>query len=316
MTPRHPFCDSRGEPVTAVTDRTVVAGDVDEFNVALPKMHGALYRVQGGGVDSVVAVRDHGTLQVGHISIGYPMVGTVDVDDSVVTVAMVLESPEGAKWDGVDLRRGHVVMYGPGGHHQAVDVGGMAIGFAVIDLDCLDEAVNDLGRRGTSREQGVFRPDLARDVMRTFEREAFSDDSSMLLGAVASAVSTPGATLQRDSSKRVSSELIVRRAVDHVHDTDDWLPSSLTLCRAAGVSERRLQMAFLEIYRMSPSRFFRKRALSIARIRLAQTDGVASPVTHVAMDLGFRHFGRFSRYYFDQFGELPSTTAAGAGTGR
>jgi hypothetical protein len=68
--------------VTAFTDRAVVAGEVDEFNVALPKMHGALHRVQGGGGDSVVAVRDHGTLQVGHISIRYPMAGTVDIDDS------------------------------------------------------------------------------------------------------------------------------------------------------------------------------------------------------------------------------------------
>jgi AraC-like DNA-binding protein len=107
----------------------------------------------------------------------------------------------------------------------------------------------------------------------------------------------------------------VRRAVDHVHDAGDWLPSSLTLCRAAGVSERRLQLAFSEVYGMSPSHFFRRRALSIARVRLARTDGVASPVADVAVDLGFRHFGRFSRYYFDQFGELPSTTAARAGTG-
>ena len=293
--PTFPFSDSGGEPVTAVIDSVVVAGEIDEFNVALPKMHGALHRVQGGGVDSVVTIRDHRTLQVGHIRIGYPMVGSVDIDDSVVTVAMVLESSEGAKWDGAALRRGHVAAYGPGGHHQAVDVGGMAVGFAVIDLDCLEEAVNDLGRRSTSHGQRVLRSDLGRNLTRTFEREAFGDDSSILLGAVASVISAPGAARQRASSKRLSSELIARRAIDHAHDADDWLPSSLTLCRAAGVSERRLQMAFWEVYGMSPSRFFRKRALSIARVRLAQTDGVVSPVADVAMDLGFRHFGRFSR---------------------
>jgi AraC-like DNA-binding protein len=312
----HSLHSTRGEAATAsAVERVVVSSDVDEFNVSLPMMHGSLHRSSGGGADTVVTVRDHGMLHVGHIDIGYPMAGMVDIADSVVTVAIVLESSEGARWDGVDLRRGHVAIYGPGERHCAIDLAGMAVGFVVVGLDGLDKAVDDLGRHATAAERGILRPDLSDHVLRAFEQVAFSDDPSALVAAIASAVSTGGATGRRNDSKRISSEYVVSRAIGHVLETSDWMPSSLTLCRAVGVSERRLQTAFWEMYGMPPSRFFRQRALSVARARLARADGFAAPVERIATELGFQHTGRFARYYFDQFGELPSATVMTANAG-
>ena len=135
------------------------------------------------------------------------------------------------------------------------------------------------------------------------------------LSTVARALSMPEASTVRYSRRRLSDELIVNRAISHVHDTGNWLPSSLTLCRAAGVSERRLETAFRRMFDTTPARFFRQRALSLARERLIDADGLAAPVTEIATGLGFRNLSRFSRYYREQFGELPSATVRGAGVG-
>jgi AraC-like DNA-binding protein len=206
-------------------------------------------------------------------------------------------------------------VYGPGERHTATDAAGTKVGIVAIAVDALDEAADALGRRTTRIGRDVLRPDLARDVTRTFERAAFGDDPSILLTTVARALSTPEACIARHGPRRLSDEFIVSSAINHVHHTSNWLPSSLTLCRAAGVSERRLQTAFRRMFDTTPTRFFRQRALSRARERLTDADGLAAPVTEIATGLGFGHLSRFSRYYLEQFGELPSETLATAPTG-
>ena len=86
------------------------------------------------------------------------------------------------------------------------------------------------------------------------------------------------------------------------------IPSVSELCLAAQVSERRLRQAFVDEFDLSPSRFFRHWALTLARQRLRSADGARHTVTEVAVDLGFNHLGRFAAYYRQLYGEAPSTT--------
>ena len=290
--------------------RVVLAPEVDTFNVALPRMSGSLHQSGRASGPNEVVVRDHGILQVGHITMGYPMLGAVDVADDALVAALVLDTPEGARWDGTDLRRGTVAVYQGGGHHQATDLAGMRVGFVVVSDEACLEAADVLGRTLTRPSAGFMAPDDAATLMSVFEQTAFGEDPAPLLAALATLRSTATSAA---GARRQDSRRIVRQAIDFVQETGSLLPSSMGLCRATAASERSLQMAFLEVHGTTPSRFFRRRALSMARSSLVSKPPSRSPVSRVAQDFGFAHVSRFASYYREQFGEQPSATLVRAG---
>ncbi|GLO55083.1 hypothetical protein PPUJ20066_11190 [Pseudomonas putida] len=80
----------------------------------------------------------------------------------------------------------------------------------------------------------------------------------------------------------------------------------LEMCNHLKVSRRTLQYSFETIMGMSPSNYVRTVRLNIARklLLLSPHDKIQG----AALDAGFSHLGRFSKYYYDFFGELPSQT--------
>ncbi|WP_213878895.1 helix-turn-helix domain-containing protein [Pseudomonas sp. dw_358] len=82
----------------------------------------------------------------------------------------------------------------------------------------------------------------------------------------------------------------------------------LDLCESLQVSRRMLQYSFDSVLGVSPLNYMRAVRLNAAHQRLC----VASPqpIQNVALDSGFNHLGRFSRYYREFYGELPSQTVA------
>ncbi|MFN3439577.1 MAG: AraC family transcriptional regulator [Acidovorax sp.] len=79
------------------------------------------------------------------------------------------------------------------------------------------------------------------------------------------------------------------------------------LARAAGVSVRGLNMLCQRHHGESPMALLRNLRLDAVRARLQQRPGHC--VTDAALEFGFGHLGRFSSYYRERFGELPSQTA-------
>jgi AraC-like DNA-binding protein len=80
------------------------------------------------------------------------------------------------------------------------------------------------------------------------------------------------------------------------------------LCAVAGASARSLQIAFMAARGQTPYEFIIARRLEAARKRLESSSSPAL-VSTVALDCGFRHFGRFSASYRAVFGQLPGETA-------
>lgn len=78
------------------------------------------------------------------------------------------------------------------------------------------------------------------------------------------------------------------------------------LARAAGVSVRGLNMLCQRHHGESPMALLRNMRLDAVRARLRERPGHC--VTDAALEFGFGHLGRFSSYYRERFGELPSQT--------
>ncbi|MCK9511961.1 MAG: AraC family transcriptional regulator [Pigmentiphaga sp.] len=95
---------------------------------------------------------------------------------------------------------------------------------------------------------------------------------------------------------------------------DSHLGSSLTLAdlaAAAGVSPRLLNLLCQRHFGLAPMAWLRQRRLEAAR-ELLQRQPERS-VTDIALEFGFGHLGRFSAYYRQRYGELPSDTGPPAG---
>ncbi len=84
-------------------------------------------------------------------------------------------------------------------------------------------------------------------------------------------------------------------------------PVSLAeLCRAAGVSARKLQYAFECVCGLPPTKYFKLRRLSAARSALRASSPDRGAVKIAAIEAGYLHFGRFASDYRSLFGETPS----------
>lgn len=80
------------------------------------------------------------------------------------------------------------------------------------------------------------------------------------------------------------------------------------ICRAADVSERTLQYAFVERFGMGPKEFLNAFRLSSVRRQLRAAGPRTTKVADIANDWGYWHMGQFAADYRERFEELPSQT--------
>jgi AraC-like DNA-binding protein len=123
-----------------------------------------------------------------------------------------------------------------------------------------------------------------------------------------------------ESLLEASGVIAVREASLHrLARLTRWIDQNLAeditldrLCAVVGVSWRSLQRTMLAVHGQTPLEFVNARRLAAARI-LIEGRSSRAQIGTIALDCGFRHFGRFSAAYRQAFGELPSATVA-AGT--
>ena len=127
-----------------------------------------------------------------------------------------------------------------------------------------------------------------------------------ILAAFVEVLAAPGGA--RASRARVSSSRVVSEVLGFLEASGWWRVSTAQMCRVAHVSERRLQLAFRDMYGVAPAAFVRQRALWASRQALLAADPRDTTVSNVALDHGFHHLSRFASTYRTTFGELPSQT--------
>ena len=81
-----------------------------------------------------------------------------------------------------------------------------------------------------------------------------------------------------------------------------------SLAKEHQISEKSLQNAFKSLFGFTPKVFFRLTKLNLVHHELVQSNSKETSVMRVAQKWGFKHMGKFSKYYTELFGENPSAT--------
>jgi AraC family ethanolamine operon transcriptional activator len=232
--------------------------------------------------------------------------------------------------DGAKLHPYSLIAAGHGAHAEIVVDSGYESVALLIPPDVLEGHLNLRGGEGRyviPDGHDVWHPrsDVAQEHFELGVRmadaaekapEIFNDNHWAKHGAQVEFMDSLFATIEscipdehiNTDRKGKSYSQIVRTCEDYTLNLDGRRPYVSELCATANVSERTLQYAFQNIMGMSPLTYLNRLRLHRSRDELRKATSDSTTVTDVALNWGFWHFGEFSRFYKNCFGELPSTT--------
>lgn len=130
--------------------------------------------------------------------------------------------------------------------------------------------------------------------------------SERAIGLVLGVLQESGHAKSSPMKRGLSRWTLTTRALDRIDGWGSHYETVAALSKSIGCSSRALQLAFHTSLGMTPLQYILARRLQLARRALLQAAPDQETVTHIATDHEFFHFGRFSQYYKNLFGELPS----------
>ncbi len=228
-------------------------------------------------------------------------------------------------WRHQDVLQDALLIYPRDGEIHGVSRPGFDAFAIAISEDLLAGVVSDLGL-----------PDL--DTMTAGAEMLRCDPSAMLglrtwLGTLCDAIRSGAApsaerlqyALENDLPRRLLETLgdgrvteayasvkvrrhAIQRAQDHIDAAGGHRVTLRDMAKAAGVSERTLQYAFLEHFGVSPNAYLREMRLNHVRSELKRSDPRTTLVADVANRWGFWHMGQFAKDYRRLFDVRPSET--------
>lgn len=101
-------------------------------------------------------------------------------------------------------------------------------------------------------------------------------------------------------------DIALRKAVDIINNQFENLQSMQQLCKLTGVSERTLQYAFIDKYKVTPSEYIKAIRLNNVKKELFLSKDKELNISYVAGKYNFWHMGQFAKDFKLQFGILPS----------
>jgi AraC-like DNA-binding protein len=249
---------------------------------------------------------------------GFPLAHRATIPDDALIVVRIANASPGSSWCGIDLEPGTVIVYSPSADHAGVDQPGLEFTFVATSVDQIGEVADRLHLDLPRPERGTVRPATTETAavdraFRALARTMRNDDAADprvgtdALCAMVGLLAGSSQTLGRIRSAQKLSVEVTNACLEHA-ESIGRIPSIGELRLAAHVSERRLRLAFAEVFGRSPHQFFRVWALEKAHRHLKAHDGDTVSVSRVAVGLGFGHFGRFSRYYREAYGVVPTAT--------
>jgi AraC-like DNA-binding protein len=254
-----------------------------------------------------------------------PRIGFVAVSSDMVLVAFPIGDQPGPIWGGIRPRKGEFMTFGPGHRVHMRTQGHCRFGtiwFPARDLAGYFQELTDValvipavahrwrfppsaGRRllqfhAAAIRAAEIRPETIVNV------EAAHGMEQQLIDALVECLSA--GPCNDETAPRHRHQSIVARFEELLGTEPHSRLRVEDLSTAIGVSGRLLRMRCKEELGMSPTCYFRLRALHRVHDVLRGRDSGVTGVSQVARRHGFSDLGRFAAAYRALFGELPSAT--------
>ncbi len=281
------------------------------------------------GALSHVGIGDF-SLSIGSFSVGV-RTQRVATDDKLV-IGMLLNSEDRVTHWSFDMRPADVLVMPPSTEHDGIFHG--AASYAAIRLDLTEVASLFKGEPRLSDpatwiKKNHYRADSSINVASTSRlplivsylarQQATLSDSTvdfwkrLIVDTVTGTISH---SLPADTNGPLPSAMRLVRNVENYLDASGIRPVHISeICAHFNVSRRSLHRAFYDVLGLGPATFLRHKRLCAVRFILRESDPATATVAGVAMQQGFIELGRFSHYYHSLFGEYPSETLGGRGSG-
>ena len=285
------------------------------YRDALPQYKLDLIQPGRGADPTKTWLVEEGGVTVGCTSIAFPMLGHFRSPHDAVTVVAITSAPPSARWAGIDLEPGTVLVYGPNTHHTGISPAGLELTYLTYRIRPLEERMGACAKMPEAGTAAAFRSKAVgrslADEMEVFAASAACQQTGMSEGVEDLIDRLVGRQPEITSRRLTASRLIVGECIKVV-DARGAATTMSELLRAAAASPRRLRLAFNDTYDVSPLRYLQLRMLNRANKLLSTHGNCSNTVTQVATDLGVVHIGRFAARYREVFGEPPSETASRA----
>lgn len=101
-------------------------------------------------------------------------------------------------------------------------------------------------------------------------------------------------------------DIAIIKAVDLINGQTTEMPTIQQICTHSNISERTLEYAFLEKYKVTPSQYIKAVRLNLVRKELIAFKDAPIKISTIAGKYDFWHMGQFAKDFKNQFGVLPS----------
>lgn len=301
---------------------------VDQVNHLLRYSHWQpkLIQLEPGLLDTQYLVVQVGGIQFARVTVNLAMMHRSGSPHRTITFGLPLELDPHYTWCGHALAPQQILVYHA--NQDATLSGGTSKDFAIISLN-----IDDFIGCGMPEDKALFDRVFAEKTQSlSVNQMAFLRVKNYLLDLFSMAQSNPDnvihptmqAIIHNDflpllleclSTSQSIPESISTRRYQLVKQAEDYMLSYIDrpltlqdLCTAINAKSRTLQMAFLEVYGVSPMSYLKIQRLHGIRQALKTANPKTATVLGLATHWGFWHMGYFAHDYKQLFGETPSAT--------
>jgi AraC-like DNA-binding protein len=298
--------------------------DFEELRGVVPTARTEVTQVDGGRLDGKLShylISDL-PLDLASFSLGVRSRGVVSEDR--VSIGMLTGSKGRVTHWSYAMRPGDVVVWPPGGEHDARYYGGASvavISLSPADLPAMFGSEPRLGEVGnwTRSHYRPTSPVAAQTISGLLDIAGRMDDMGIDLSQgsaefwkraiVDLTTSAILQTLPSDRDGPIPSALgVVKKVEDYVSAAGERPVHVTELCEQLHVSRRTLHRAFHNAVGIGAVSFVRHKRLCAIHSALRRSNPTATTVAAVALRHGFINLGRFSGDYHKLFGEYPAQT--------
>lgn len=131
-----------------------------------------------------------------------------------------------------------------------------------------------------------------------------STSTISVLGLLLNEINNRGALYQ--NAKLRKRDIAITTAVKYINENIEEQISIPELCSLVDVSERTLEYAFFEKYKISPNQYIKYSRLNMVKQDLYKSRKTGTKISTIAGKYNFWHMGQFAHDFKLQFGKLPS----------